>query len=137
MTTIQERLRNYIGIAHIDNCHLVMQEAADIIDALEANNRELLDQRFDLMEQGAEYRKCADDAAMAHKVERDGLMVKVDALTRAMKPALAAMNSISVNCENFHHRKKDQHEPGAECKPRRRYLVAFRALEKAIAQGKV
>jgi hypothetical protein len=74
------------------------------------------------------------DAAL----ERDALMEKVDALTIAAKPALAAMNSINVNCENFHHRKKDQHEPGAECKPRLRYLVAFSALEKAIAaQGNV
>jgi hypothetical protein len=29
-----------------------------------------------------EYKKCADDQAMAHKIERDGLMLKIKAMER-------------------------------------------------------
>ena len=100
MTTLQERLRDGARIASGRGIYLdyvaIAREAADRIDALQELNAQLreqnnsvdsacayLERQIDALEaEVAEYRKCADDAAMKHKVERDGLMEQVAALTK-------------------------------------------------------
>ena len=92
MTTLQERLRDGARIASGRGIYLdyvaIAREAADRIDALQELNAQLreqnnsvdsacayLERQIDALEaEVAEYRKCADDAAMKHKVERDALM---------------------------------------------------------------
>ena len=71
--SLQERLRDEITrTVALDVLH---HDAANKIDALEA--------------EVADYRKAADDQAMAHKVERDELMMQVAALTKESRPHLS------------------------------------------------
>ena len=64
MKKIQERLRDGAETCHARNIQLdyarIATKAADRIDALEANNNELLNQRFALMEQVAALTKDAE-----------------------------------------------------------------------------
>lgn len=94
MKTIQERMRDGADICHARNIQLdyarVVTEAADRIDAIEA--------------EVAEYRKCADDQAMKHKVERDGLMADKEVLLGHMEtirnctndPAIASLTNVVI-----------------------------------------
>ena len=50
----------------------------------------------------------------------------------AAKAALFAMDSAEVECQNFHHNKKDQHPIGKDCAPMTRWEVAYSALEDAL-----
>ena len=98
--SLQERLRDGADICHARKIYTdfagIAEEAADRIDTLEELNAQLreqndavdaacayLERQIDALEaEVAEYRKCADDQAMAYKVERDGLMEQVAALTK-------------------------------------------------------
>jgi len=91
--TIQERLRFGASIARNRRINLdyaeIAEESADHIDALEAKLETATEAaatyRKAMMELTVmlnESRQAGDDAAMAHKVERDELMAKVDALTK-------------------------------------------------------
>jgi hypothetical protein len=93
MTTIQDNLRLGASISRERNLNLdyakIADEAADRIDALETEvltwkicNDRTSDAAKDLARERDEYRKCADDMAAAHKVERDALR---DALEELME----------------------------------------------------
>jgi uncharacterized coiled-coil DUF342 family protein len=70
MTTLQERLRTTYSA---DDRLTASLEAADRIDELEATLDQCRVDLFEALKERDEYRKAADDAASAHKVERDAL----------------------------------------------------------------
>lgn len=51
-----------------------------------------------------------------------------------MQQALDAFGSLSVECDNFHHCKNDQHTWSGFCNPLKRYQNAIKALEAALAK---
>ena len=51
----------------------------------------------------------------------------------ALKLALEAMESVTVECNNFHHPKKDQNHPWAKCPPVVRWDKAITAIKEALA----
>ena len=52
----------------------------------------------------------------------------------ALKLALEAMESVTVECNNFHHPKKDQNHHWAKCPPVGRWDKAITAIKEALAQ---
>jgi len=52
----------------------------------------------------------------------------------ALKLALEAMESVTVECNNFHHPKKDQNHDWAKCPPVARWDKAITAIKEALAQ---
>ena len=52
----------------------------------------------------------------------------------ALKLALEAMESVTVECNNFHHPKKDQNHDWAKCPPVVRWDKAIIAIKEALAQ---
>ena len=52
----------------------------------------------------------------------------------ALKLALEAMESVTVECNNFHHPKKDQNHHWAKCPPVARWDKAITAIKEALAQ---
>ena len=52
----------------------------------------------------------------------------------ALKLALEAMESVTVECNNFHHPKKDQNHHWAKCQPVARWDKAITAIKEALAQ---
>ena len=54
----------------------------------------------------------------------------------ALKLALEAMESVTVECNNFHHPKKDQNHHWAKCPPVVRWDRAITAIKEALAQPK-
>ena len=51
----------------------------------------------------------------------------------ALKLALEAMESVTVECNNFHHPKKDQNHHWAKCPPVARWDKAITAIKEALA----
>ena len=78
--SLQERLRNPQSIEVLTRA---AEDGADRIDSLEADV--------------AEYRKCADDAAMAHKVERDELMADKEVLLGLMATIRDCTNDPAIS----------------------------------------
>ena len=52
----------------------------------------------------------------------------------ALLMALEAMESVTVECNNFHHPKKDQNHHWAKCPPIVRWDKAITAIKEALAQ---
>ena len=51
-----------------------------------------------------------------------------------LKLALEAMESVTVECNNFHHPKRDQNHHWAKCPPVVRWDKAIAAIKEALAQ---
>jgi hypothetical protein len=52
----------------------------------------------------------------------------------ALKLALEAMESVTVECNNFHHPKKDQNHHWAKCPPVAKWDKAITAIKEALEQ---
>ena len=52
----------------------------------------------------------------------------------ALRMALEAMESVTVECNNFHHPKRDQNHHWAKCPPVVRWDKALTAIKKALTQ---
>ena len=52
----------------------------------------------------------------------------------ALRMALEAMESVTVECNNFHHPKRDQNHHWAKCPPVVRWDKAITAIKEALAQ---
>lgn len=92
-----------------------------------------LEYQAKLIEQFGGISKDAMEQCFALTKERDQLRAEVERLKLAAKPALAAMRDASVECQTFHHAKKDQHKIGGDCAPMTRWEVAYSQLESALS----
>ena len=52
----------------------------------------------------------------------------------ALRMALEAMESVTIECNNFHHPKRDQNHHWAKCPPVVRWYKAIIAIKEALAQ---
>ena len=60
---------------------------------------------------------------------------KEESMTQeALRMALEAMESVTVECNNFHHPKRDQNHHWAKCPPVVRWDKAITAIKEALAQ---
>lgn len=154
MTTIQERLRFGASIARDRRINLdyavIADEAAGKIDALEAEVKrerfghdqmviyyDALEAQMVAAEKEIEhYRTCAD--AMAHKIERDALMAKVDALTKDAQ----RYQCLATSGKQIRYRSKSRKTWYAVINPLTNYEYDYEAsldaaVDAAIAEGKV
>ena len=59
-------------------------------------------------------------------------MTHITIKREVLQQALDAANSVQVVCEDFHHKKSDQHHHSDVCKPMVRFEVACAALRTAL-----
>ena len=51
---------------------------------------------------------------------------------KLLKEVFDAMSSVYVKCDNFHHKKSDQHGYHEDCKPLARYYDTIKKIESEL-----